>query len=53
MVTAAARVGKKKISPYVPEGGVIGTAYHLLCVLVVTLAVNYLVIPFQARDHDW
>lgn len=48
MVTAVAREGKKKISPYVP-GGVVGMAYTIFSVFAVSLTVNYLVIPFQVR----
>lgn len=47
MITTAAREGKKKISPYMPQEGAAGMAYHGLCVFLVTLTVNYLVIPFQ------
>lgn len=47
VVTAVSRELKKKVSPYVPTDGAIGAAYHILCVLVVSLTVNYLVIPFQ------
>eukprot|EP00752_Nemacystus_decipiens_P014687 g13083.t1 len=47
MVTAAAREGKKKISPYMTQEGVAGMAYHGVVVFMVTLSVNYLVIPFQ------
>ncbi|CAM9814250.1 unnamed protein product, partial [Ectocarpus sp. 12 AP-2014] len=47
MITTAARAGKKKISPYMPQEGAAGMAYHGLCVFLVTLTVNYLVIPFQ------
>eukprot|EP00903_Cladosiphon_okamuranus_P019810 g18207.t1 len=47
MITTAAREGKKKISPYMPQEGVGATLYHGFAVLMVTLSVNYLVIPFQ------
>eukprot|EP00904_Undaria_pinnatifida_P005433 jgi/Undpi1/2019/HiC_scaffold_12.g05405.m1 len=47
VVTAVSRELKKKVSPYVPTEGAIGAAYHVLCVCVVSLTVNYLVIPFQ------
>ncbi|CAM9628376.1 unnamed protein product [Ascophyllum nodosum] len=46
MITAVARVGKKKISPYFPGGTMIGSVYQALCVVVVSLTVNYCVIPF-------
>lgn len=51
MVTAVARVGRKKISPYVPSDGAVGMAYHAFCMLLVSLTVNYLVIPFQASAN--
>ena len=47
MITTAAREGKKKISPYMPQEGVAGMAYHGFVVFMVSLTVNYLVIPFQ------
>lgn len=47
MITTAAREGKKKITPYMPQEGVGGMAYHGLVVGMVSLTVNYLVIPFQ------
>ena len=50
MITAVARVGKKKISPYFPGGTMIGSVYQALCVVVVSLTVNYCVIPFPASS---
>lgn len=47
MATAVARVGKKKFSPYFAGGGLVSTLYNVFCILIVTLTVNYLVIPFQ------
>lgn len=47
MITTAAREGKKKISPYMPQEGAAGMMYHGLVVVMVSLTVNYLVIPFQ------
>lgn len=49
MVTAVARVGRKKISPYFAGGGAVSTAYEAFCMFSVSLTVNYLVIPFQVR----
>lgn len=49
MVTAVARVGKKKFSPYLAGDGLVSTLYHGFCIVIVSLTVNYLVIPFQAR----
>ncbi|CAM9465871.1 unnamed protein product, partial [Hapterophycus canaliculatus] len=47
MITTAAREGKKKISPYMPQEGVFALAYHGFTLFLVSLTVNYLVIPFQ------
>lgn len=47
MITTAAREGKKKVSPYMPQSGAGAVAYHGLCLFLVSLTVNYLVIPFQ------
>jgi len=51
MITTAAREGKKKISPYMPQEGIAGMAYHWTVVFMVTLTVNYLVIPFQVSEQ--
>lgn len=50
MITTAAREGKKKITPYMPQEGVGGMVYHGFVVCLVSLTVNYLVIPFQVRE---
>lgn len=49
MITTAAREGKKKISPYMPQKGPVALAYHAFTMFLVSLTVNYLVIPFQVR----
>lgn len=51
MVTAVARVGKKTFSPYFAGGGAVSMLYHGFCIVMVSLTVNYLVIPFQVGER--
>ncbi|CAM9846709.1 unnamed protein product [Choristocarpus tenellus] len=52
LATRVARAGRKKISPLFADKGALSSVYEVVCVLVNTITVNYLVIPFQMLSWE-